>query len=99
MRLRLCLEPKSGININDAAAIKWMAGRYFESFGASYAGYIVMDAKEKIHKRFEPVWQFLIQDASDACAAYLAEYVQKTPLAGYHVHVYRVEKGESLKLV
>ena len=41
----------------------------------------------------EPLWQYLIRDASTAARDYLIEYLDRNPMAGYYVHVYEFESG------
>jgi hypothetical protein len=42
----------------------------------------------------EPLWQYVIEDASQAARDYLVEYLDRNPMAGYFVHVYEVNSGD-----
>ena len=65
-------------------------------FDGRFGGFIAMDADEKVLGVWEPVYQYILDNPSDACHTYLFEYLSRNPLAGYYVHAYcKPERGNS----
>ncbi len=93
MNLRLCFENKAGINIDDEHVFRHYAENYLSGFEIEWGGSISVGHDDKHTGNMEPLWQYLIRDASPACRDYLCEYLTRNPMAGYFVHVYQNEKG------
>ena len=96
-QIRLFFEPKKGTNVNHSEMFKYYINNYLDGFNGYYSGFIAMDAGEKVIGEFEPVYQYIIDDPSDACSAYLMEYLERNPLAGYYVHIYNKNVNKNLK--
>ena len=96
MDLRICFEPHQKMEINDISVFEYYASNYLVDFEkAQFAGYISMNIVDKDENRFEPVWQFIMDDVTVDTKMALLSLVQTNPLNGYHVHVYQKDKNEN----
>lgn len=93
MDLRLCFENKAGVNIDDKSVFQHYAANYLAGFAVQWAGSIMISHTDRRTRSMEPVWQYLIRDASTACRDYLCEYLSRNPMCGYFVHVYQLDPG------
>ena len=93
MDLRLCFENKAGVNIDDKSVFQHYATNYLAGFDVRWAGSIMITHLDRKTQSMEPVWQYIIRDASPACRDYLCEYLARNPMCGYFVHVYTLESG------
>ena len=93
MDLRLCFEHKAGVNIDEAAVFRHYAENYLNGFDVKWAGSVSVSQHDTRTSPMEPLWQYMIPDASVACRDYLIEYLDRNPMAGYFVHVYEVDSG------
>ncbi|WP_339632227.1 hypothetical protein [uncultured Sneathiella sp.] len=93
MNLRLCFENKAGVNIDEADVFRHYAENYLSGFDVKWAGSVSVPHVDTKTRPMEPLWQYLISDASTACRDYLIEYLDRNPMAGYFVHVYEFESG------
>lgn len=98
MQLRVCFENKETVNVNDAAMMRHYAESYLADFRPEWAGFIMMPHAETKRQTMEPVWQVLIRDANDGTQEELLRYLSRNPMAAYHVHVYRRERGNEVKV-
>ncbi|MCC3304815.1 hypothetical protein [Sneathiella sp. HT1-7] len=94
MNLRLCFENKAGVNIDEAAVFRHYAENYLSGFDVKWAGTISIPHHDTNTNPMEPLWQYVIEDASQAARDYLVEYLDRNPMAGYFVHVYEVNSGD-----
>ncbi len=94
MDIRLCFENKAGIKIDEASVFRHYAENYLAGFQVEWAGSISIPHRDTQTSQMEPLWQYLIRDASIACRDYLIEYLNRNPMAGYHVHLYEMSKGQ-----
>ena len=94
MNLRLCFENKSGVNIDDASVFRHYAANYLSGFDIQWGGTIMITHRDRKTGSMEPMWQYVIADASSACRDYLCEYLDRNPMCGYYVHVYESHPGE-----
>jgi len=94
MDIRLCFENKSGVKIDEASVFRHYAENYLSGFQVEWAGSISIPHHDTRTSQMEPLWQYLIHDASQACRDYLMEYLDRNPMAGYYVHLYELAKGE-----
>lgn len=90
--LRLCFEPKLRVNVNHDDMFRHYAENYLSGFDIEWGGIIAADATRKVEGKFEPLYQYLIWEASEVCRNYLLEYLERNPMCGYYVHVYYGEK-------
>ncbi|MBL4739630.1 MAG: hypothetical protein JKY12_01470 [Sneathiella sp.] len=93
MDLRLCFENKAGIRIDEASVFRHYAENYLNGFNVEWGGSISVPHSDTHTGPMEPLWQYRIPDASTACRDYLAEYLERNPMAGYFVHVYECNSG------
>ncbi|MFQ5970838.1 MAG: hypothetical protein ACE5Q3_00810 [Alphaproteobacteria bacterium] len=93
MDLRLCFENKTGVNIDRADVFRHYAENYLSGFEIAWAGSIAVSRGDKNTDTMEPLWQYLIRDASEACRDYLTEYLGRNPMCGYYVHVFEKHRG------
>lgn len=93
MDLRLCFENKAGVNIDDQTVFRHYAGNYLSGFDIEWGGTITVSHRDQKTGGMEPMWQYIIRDASPACRDYLREYLSRNPMCGYHVHVYESRVG------
>ncbi|USG60030.1 hypothetical protein NBZ79_12665 [Sneathiella marina] len=93
MDLRLCFEHKAGVNIDEDDVFRHYAENYLNGFDVKWGGSISVPHMDTKTGPMEPLWQYIIHDASDACRDYLKEYLTRNPMAGYFVHVYETEPG------
>jgi len=93
MDLRLCFEHKAGVNIDESNVFRHYAENYLNGFEVNWAGSISVPHTDTKTEPKEPLWQYIIRDASSACRDYLREYLDRNPMAGYYVHVYESERG------
>lgn len=93
MDLRLCFENKAGIKIDEASVFRHYAENYLSGFNVNWGGSISIPHGETETTPMEPLWQYIIPDASLACRDYLKEYLDRNPMAGYFVHVYECSSG------
>ncbi len=98
MQLRVCFENKETVNVNDAAMMKHYCESYLADFYPEWAGFIMLPHTETARATMEPVWQVLLRDALPRTESKLLEYVTDNPMAAYHVHVYRKEQGNEVKI-
>lgn len=96
MRLRIFFEPNEGIRIDDIKVFEFYGGNYLSDFDVRFGGYISMDVLEKVHGRFEPVWQFIMDDVTEDKKLDLLEYVSHDPMKGYHTHIYQDHSDKKL---
>jgi hypothetical protein len=94
MDLRLCFEHKAGVNIDEADVFRHYAENYLNGFDVKWGGSISVPHVDTKTAPMEPLWQYIIHDASTACRDYLKEYLQRNPMAGYYVHVYETGQGQ-----
>lgn len=90
--LRLCFEPKKQVNVNHNAMFRHYAENYLSGFNIEWGGIIAIDATQKVEGKLEPLYQYLIWEASTACRDYLLEYLDRNPMDGYYVHVFYGQK-------
>lgn len=95
MNLRLCFEHKAGVNIDSADVFRHYTENYLNGFDVKWGGSISVPHSDTKTGPMEPLWQYLIHDASIACRDYLNEYLDRNPMAGYHVHVYETQHGQN----
>ncbi len=93
MDLRLCFENKAGVRIDEASVFRHYAENYLNGFNVEWGGSVSIPHHDTRTAPMEPLWQYLIRDASDACRDYLKEYLDRNPMAGYFVHVYECAPG------
>lgn len=93
MHLRLCFENKSGVNIDDATVFQHYASNYLAGFDIEWGGTIMITHQDRKTGSMEPMWQYVINNASTACRDYLCEYLDRNPMCGYYVHVYEGHLG------
>ncbi|MBL4808030.1 MAG: hypothetical protein JKY31_12215 [Rhodobacteraceae bacterium] len=93
MNLRLCFEHKAGVNIDESSVFRHYAENYLNGFDVEWGGSISVPHMDTKTSPMEPLWQYLIRDASVPCRDYLKEYLNRNPMAGYYVHVYESESG------
>lgn len=98
MQLRVCFENKETVNVNDAAMMRHYAESYLADFHPEWAGFIMLPHDETRRATMEPVWQVLIRDASARTERTLLDYLRDNPMAAYHVHVYRKDQGNEVKV-
>lgn len=94
MDLRLCFENKAGVNIDEASVFRHYAENYLNGFDIEWGGSISVPHSETRTSPMEPLWQYIIPNASTACRDYLVEYLNRNPMAGYFVHVYETGLGD-----
>lgn len=99
MDLRLCFENKAGVKIDEASVFRHYAENYLNGFNVEWGGSISVPHGDTKTGHMEPLWQYLISDASDACRDYLSEYLDRNPMAGYFVHVYQCDLGANDKKI
>jgi predicted protein tyrosine phosphatase len=97
MEIRLCFENKSGIRIDEASVFRHYAENYLSGFDLEWAGTVSIPHYQTNTGHMEPLWQYMIRDASIACRDYLKEYLTRNPMAGYFVHLYEHNIGEPEK--
>ncbi|MCB9946301.1 MAG: hypothetical protein H6842_00580 [Rhodospirillaceae bacterium] len=95
MDLRLCFENKSGVSIDDEHVFQHYAENYLSGFTVEWAGSISISHRDKRTHGMQPLWQYVIRDASIACRDYLCEYLNRNPMCGYYVHVYERSPGHN----
>lgn len=95
MDLRLCFENKSGVSIDDEHVFQHYAENYLGGFQVEWAGSVSIPHKDKKTRGMQPLWQYIIRDASMACRDYLREYMGRNPMCGYYVHVYEHTQGRN----
>ena len=90
MSIRICFEPHTEMEINDAGVFRYYAENYLSDFDVVFGGCYSMDAGKKKLQRLEPVWQFLTtwQIYSETDVAMLLHYFDDNPLNGYYIHVF-----------
>ncbi len=93
MQLRLCFENKAGVSIDDEHVFQHYAENYLSGFQLEWAGSVSIGHRDRKTRSMQPLWQYMIRDASLACRDYLCEYLQRNPMCGYFVHVYEKERG------
>lgn len=93
MLLRLCFENKMGVSIDDEHVFQHYAENYLSGFQLEWAGSVSVSHRDKKTKGMQPLWQYVIRDASIACRDYLREYLDRNPMCGYFVHVYEKKRG------
>jgi hypothetical protein len=98
MQLRICFENMETVNVNDAAMMRHYVESYLADFQPEWAGFIMLPHSETARKTMEPVWQVLIRDASSDTERRLKDYLRRNPMAAYHVHVYRHDHGNEVKI-
>ena len=94
--IRLFFEPKLGTCVNHSKMFKHYADSYLEGFPIQFAGSISMDSLQKVEYNMEPVYQYIMRDASISCNNYLIEYLTRNPLHGYYIHMYHKYPNENL---
>ena len=98
MQLRVCFENMQSVNVNDAAMMRHYAESYLADFHPEWAGFIMLPHNETRRATMEPVWQMLIRNATPDMERRLVEYIRSNPMAAYHVHVYRKDRGNETKV-
>jgi len=98
MDIRVCFENKEKVNVDDAAMMRHYSESYLADFSPEWAGFIMLPHNETKRGTMEPVWQVLIRNATDRTEHDLIDYLQRNPMAGYHVHVYRKDGGRQMKV-
>ena len=99
MNLRLCFEHKAGVNIDEATVFRHYAENYLSGFDVKWGGSVSVPHHDTKTRPMEPLWQYLIEEASPAARDYLIEYLDRNPMAGYFVHVYEVTSGAGDKKI
>ena len=94
MEIRLCFENKSGVKIDEASVFRHYAENYLSGFDVEWGGSVSIPHTDTHTAQMEPLWQYLIRDASQACRDYLVEYLTRNPMAGYFVHLYEHTTGQ-----
>jgi len=84
-QIRLFFEPKTGTEVNHTKMFEHYVLNWLEGFDCHFGGFITMPVHEKIHGALEPVYQVIFDDPTEACKAYLNEYINRNPLIGYIV--------------
>lgn len=87
--VRAFFEPCIGMRIDDIGVFKLYGENYLADHDVHFGGYITMDLKDKKHSRLEPVWQFIMYDATPEKIDDLIEYFDRNPMNGYHIHLYQ----------
>ncbi len=95
MDLRLCFENKAGVKIDEASVFRHYAENYLSGFDVEWGGSVSIPHNDTHTAPMEPLWQYLIRGASEACRDYLKEYLDRNPMAGYFVHIYELKPGEN----
>jgi len=98
MQLRVCFENKETVNVNDAAMMRHYCESYLADFQPQWAGFIMLPHDETVRATMEPAWQVLIRDANPRTERELLDYLTANPMAAYHVHVYRRDQGNEVKI-
>ncbi len=98
MHLRVCFENMESVNVNDPAMMRHYAESYLADFRPEWAGFIMLPHDETRRATMEPAWQVLIRNATAETERRLIDYVTRNPMAAYHVHVYRKDKGNEVKV-
>ena len=98
MNLRVCFENSDRVNVNDSSMMRHYVESYLADFKPEWAGFIMIPHAETKRGTMEPVWQVLIRDASARTERELLEYLSENPMAAYHVHVYRKDQGNEVKI-
>jgi len=93
MDLRLCFENKAGVKIDEASVFRHYAENYLSGFNVEWGGSVSIPHTDTHTAPMEPLWQYLIRNASEACRDYLKEYLDRNPMAGYFVHIYELKPG------
>lgn len=93
--LRLLFEPNPGTCVNMPEMFRHYVVSWLDGFPIRWGGYITMPLHEKKHGTLEPVYQIIIDRPTTACRNYLAEYVNRNPLAGYTTHLYTREHNSN----
>ena len=93
--LRLFFEPDPNVNVNHSDMFQHYAENYLAGFDVEFGGFISMDLTEKIHGRFEPVWQYIIRNSTVATENYLKEYLRRNPMDGYAIHIYKKKPNQN----
>lgn len=97
MELRICFENQMSVNVNDAAMMRHYAESYLADFRPEWAGFAMLPHDETRRATMEPVWQVRVQ-GDRRTEAELLDYVERNPMAAYHVHVYRKEGAHEVKV-
>ena len=98
MHLRVCFENMESVNVNDAVMMRHYAESYLADFRPEWAGFIMLPQDETCRATMEPAWQMLIRNATPETERQLIDYVRRNPMAAYHVHVYRKDTGNEVKV-
>lgn len=98
MQLRVCFENMKSVNVNDASMMRHYAESYLADFRPEWAGFIMLPHNETRRATMEPAWQMLIRNATPEMERRLLEYVRDNPMAAYHVHIYRRDTGNEVKV-
>jgi hypothetical protein len=99
MQLRICFENMESVNVNDASMMRHYAESYLDDFRPEWGGFVMLPHDETVRKTMEPVWQMFIRNASEEKESKLLNYLRRNPMAAYHVHVYRNEDGQEVKVM
>lgn len=87
--LRLCLEPKPGVVIDDAGALRCVVEKCFAGMEVEYGGYIMPDQKRVPNLGFEPLWQYMIWEPSPSeRESFVDELANRVHVPGYVLHVF-----------
>ena len=98
MHLRVCFENMKSVTVNDATMMRHYAESYLSDFRPEWAGFIMLPQDETRRATMEPAWQMLIRNATPETERQLLDYVRRNPMAAYHVHVYRKDVGNEVKV-
>ena len=98
MQLRICFENMETVNVNDATMMRHYAENYLADFRPEWSGFIMLPHDETARKTMEPAWQMFIREANSDTERRLVDYLERNPMAAYHVHVYREDRRNEVKV-